>query len=243
MRLSPSNPETPAADPLDPGPAGFAHRGLHGPDVPENSLAAFRAALELGAGIECDVRLSGDGEVMVFHDHRLSRLCGADWMVEATPAAVLAGHRLLDSEETIPWLSELLDLVGGRVPVLIEAKACAGNAARLAAALAGDLAAYAGPVGVMSFDPFVCRWFARERPYLRRGLVVKARWSALERWRRRIIASPHFLAVDRRLLGTRWAARMQARRPLYIWTIRTPEERRTASVHADALIWEGDGRP
>src|SRR4051794_38019687 len=70
-RSSPSGP-----DPLDPGPTGFAHRGLHGPDVPENSLAAFEEAIALGAGIECDVRLSGDGSAVVVHDSNLERSCG-----------------------------------------------------------------------------------------------------------------------------------------------------------------------
>ena len=106
-------------DPLDPGPRGFAHRGLHGPGIPENSLAAFRAALEFGAGIECDVRLSGDGQVMVFHDHDLRRMCASALAVEATRAEMLAGQKLYDTGEHIPWLSELLELVAGQVPLLV----------------------------------------------------------------------------------------------------------------------------
>lgn len=231
------------ADPLDPGSAGFAHRGLHCPGVPENSLAAFRAAIELGAGIECDVRLSADGEVLVVHDHELQRLCGSPLAVEGSKASAIAAQRLLGSEETIPWLSELLDLVDGRVPVLVELKVCAGNAFRLAKAVADDLADYAGPVGVMSFDPQVGWWFARHVPYRRRGLVVKARWSAIHRWARVFASSPHFLAVDRTLLGSAWAERARSERTLFSWTIRTLEERRQAAVHADAAIWEGDGRP
>ena len=88
-------------DPLDPGRAGFAHRGLHGPGIPENSMAAFRAAIEAGAGIECDVRLSGDGEVIVFHDHDLRRLCASALAVEATPAAILAAQRLAGTGEQL----------------------------------------------------------------------------------------------------------------------------------------------
>lgn len=231
------------ADPLDPGPVGFAHRGLHGPGIPENSLAAFRAALKFGAGIECDVRLSSDDQAMVVHDHKLSRMCAVDRTVEATRAEVLAGHQLLDTDETIPWLSELLALVGGGVPLLIELKTCAGNAQRLAKVVAEDLAAYAGPAGVMSFDPLVGRWYERERPYIQRGLVVKQRWSVFERRRRLAIAAPKFLAVDRALLRSRWAKRTRERWPLYSWTIRTADQRLQAAVHADALIWEADGRP
>lgn len=222
---------------------GFAHRGLHGSGVPENSLAAFRAAIDAGAGIECDVRLSGDGQVMVFHDHDLRRLCASALAVESTPAAVLAGQKLYDSGEHIPRLSELLDLVAGRVPVLIELKCRGGNAARIAAAVSAQLAGYAGPVGVMSFEPAVGKWFARQNPDVRRGLVISERASAFNRWRSMRGASPHFLAVDRAALDRPWAAKARSQRWIYSWTIRTPSDRETGEVHADALIWEGDGRP
>jgi glycerophosphoryl diester phosphodiesterase len=238
MRSSRSNP-----DPLNPGCQGFAHRGLHGPGVPENSLAAFDAAVRYGAGIECDVRLSGDGEVMVFHDHDLRRLCASGLAVEATAAKVLAGQRLHDSGEHIPWLGELLDLVRGRVPILIELKCRGGNVARLAEAVAGEIGGYAGPVGVMSYEPKVGRWFARHRPYIRRGLVVSQRAPAWDRWTGIGVASPHFIAAQAGLLGGRWADRVRSKKWLYSWTIATAAERAQAEVHADALIWEGDGRP
>ena len=211
--------------------------------MPENSLPSFEAALEFGAGVECDVRLSSDGEVMVFHDHELRRLCGTEGVLESTRAGVLAAMRLLDTRATIPWLSELLDLVAGRVPILIEAKVWKKNAKRLAAAIANDLADYAGPVGVMSFDPRVSWWFARNVPYRHRGLVVSARASAFERWTAVGYGSPNFLSVQRTLLGSRWAAKARTKRNLYSWTIATAEQRAQATVHADALIWEGDGRP
>jgi glycerophosphoryl diester phosphodiesterase len=222
---------------------GFAHRGLHRPGIPENSLAAFRAAIEAGAGIECDVRLSADGEVMVFHDHDLRRMCASGLAVEATLGDVLAGQKLFDSGEHIPRLIELLDLVGGRVPTLIEMKCRGGNAARLADSVAAKLAGYNGPVGVMSFEPKIVRWFSRHRPDLTRGLVISQRASAFDRWRSIRMAAPQFLAVDRQTLGRTWVARERYRRWVYSWTVRTSAERKTAEIHADALIWEGDGRP
>ena len=222
---------------------GFAHRGLHGPRVPENSLAAFRAAIEAGAGIECDVRLSGDGQVMVFHDHDLRRMCASALAVEATRAEVLAGQKLFDSGEHIPWLSELLVLVGGRVPLLIELKCRSGNATRLAEAVAKEQDDYAGPVGVMSFEPKAIKWFARRLPYRRRGLVISERASTIDRLSGILNASPHFLAVDRAAIGRPWVAKQRSKRWLYSWTFRSPADRETGEVHADALIWEGDGRP
>ena len=234
MRSSRSAPE------LAPGPAGFAHRGLHGPGVPENSRAAFRAAINVGAGIECDVRLSRDDVPMVFHDPDLGRLCGEGGSVETSSAATLAGKRLLATGETIPRLADLLMIATGRVPLLIELKT-AGNAARLAEAVSRTLGARPGPVGVMSFDPRVGRWLARYRPDVRRGLVLSGRDGALGRWAKRMMSKPHFLAVKVPLLTERWARR--ARVPLYCWTIRTSAEREFAAPRADALIWEADGRP
>lgn len=238
MRSSRSGP-----DPLDPGPLGFAHRGLHGPGVPENSLAAFRAAIDIGAGIECDVRLSGDGEVMVFHDHDLRRMCASALAVEATGAGILANQKLYDTGEHIPLLSKLLDLSAGRVPLLIELKCRSGNAQRLAAAVAQELKDYAGPVGVMSFESRAINWFARHLPHRRRGLVISERASAIDRWTSMLSASPHFLAVDRGAIARQWVAKQRATRWVYSWTIRSPADRETAEIHADALIWEGDGRP
>jgi len=222
---------------------GFAHRGLHGPGVPENSMAAFRAALDLGAGIECDVRLSGDGEVIIFHDHDLRRLCASALAVESTTARILASQRLYDSDEHIPRLGQLLELVAGRVPLLVELKCRGGNAAQLSAAVADRLAHYAGPVGVMSFEPKAGRWFARHRPVIRRGLVISERASAFDRWRGMAVAQPQFFAVDRAALGRPWVAKARERHWIYSWTIRSPADRETAEIHADALIWEADGRP
>jgi len=222
---------------------GFAHRGLHGSGIPENSLAAFRAAIDAGAGIECDVRLSGDDQVMVFHDHDLKRLCASALAVEATKADMLVSQRLYDSGEHIPRLSELLNLVGSRVPILIELKCRSGNASRLAQAVAAELEGYAGPVGIMSFEPAAVKWFARHRPDRRRGLVISERASAMDRWSGILKASPHFLALDRGAIARPWVAKQRAKRWVYSWTIRSPSDRETAEIHADALIWEGDGRP
>src|SRR5580765_3579409 len=106
-RSSPSGP-----DPLDPGPAGFAHRGLHsGAAFPENSLIAFAAALELGAGIECDLRLTRDNRIVVFHDADAWRMCASPLRIGASTLGELA--RLSVGEHPIPTLESLLALVGG----------------------------------------------------------------------------------------------------------------------------------
>lgn len=206
-------------------------------------MTAFRAAVELGAGIECDVRLTGDGQVVIFHDHDLRRMCASALAIESTGAAMLAGQKLFDSSEHIPPLGELLDLAAGRVPLLIELKCRSGNAVRLARAVADQLAHYAGPAGVMSFEARAIRWFARNVPGQRRGLVISRRATGLDRWGGILKAAPHFLAIDCGAIAMPWAAKQRQRRWVYSWTIRSPAERQTAAIHADAIIWEGDGRP
>ena len=206
-------------------------------------MAAFRAALDLGAGIECDVRLSADGEVVVFHDHDLRRMCASALAVEATPSALLASQHLLGTAESIPSLADLLELVDGRGPLLIELKVRGSNSGMLSSKVAAELLGYKGPAGVMSFEPAVGGWFARHSPEVRRGLVISERASAFDRWRSIRAAAPHFLAVHQATLGRPWTRQQRQRRNLYSWTIRSPADRGTAEIHADALIWEGDGRP
>jgi glycerophosphoryl diester phosphodiesterase len=236
MRSSPSG-----ADPLDPGPAGFAHRGLHyGPGFPENSLIAFAAALEMGAGIECDLRLTADNRVLVFHDADAWRMCASPTRIGGSTFDELA--RLRVGEHPIPTLESLLELVAGRVPLLLEVKV-GSDIWRWVPALRCALKDYAGPFGVMSFDPRISRLLKTNMPEVRRGLVIR---DSLPAWRRKVamwLADPQFLAVDRKALGKSWVARVRTRMPVYSWTIRTPAERAQAQVQADALIWEGDGRP
>jgi hypothetical protein len=110
-------------------------------------------------------------------------------------------------------------------------------------ALRRALAGYAGPFGVMSFDARLARLLKTNMPDVRRGLVVRDDLSPLQRSLAIWLADPDFLAVDRTSLGKSWIARERERMPVYSWTIRTPEQRAQAQVHADALIWEADGRP
>ena len=235
-RSSPSKP-----DPLDPGPPGFAHRGLHsGPGFPENSLTAFVAALELGCGIECDLRLTVDNRVIVFHDPGALRMCGSPLRIGESDWGALS--RLRVGEHPIPTLESLLTLVGGRVPLLLEAKVDR-DFWRWAPALKKAISGYRGPFGVMSFDPRFLRLIKINLPEVRRGLVIRNSLHPLRRRAAIWLADPQFLAVDRAALGEPWVARMRRRMPVYSWTIRTAAERGQAGVHADSLIWEGDGRP
>ena len=220
---------------------GFAHRGLHlGPDQPENSYAAFAAALEAGAGIECDLRLTADDQILVFHDADARRLCGSELQIGRSTAAELAGLRI--GGRPIPTLAGLLDLVAGRVPLLLEVKV-ARDLWRWTEALKPYLLAYQGAVGVMSFDPRLVRLLRTGLPQVRRGLVVRARLPVHRRWLAIALAQTDFLAVETLALPSAWAQRFRRNCPVYSWTIQTRQQRRQLAVQADALIWERDGRP
>jgi glycerophosphoryl diester phosphodiesterase len=226
------------------GAVPFAHRGLHGGGRVENSNGAFRAAAEAGYGIELDVQLSRDGWAMVFHDDRLDRLTNKSGPLAALTASELRSIRLYTSNEVMPTLPEALGIVGSRVPVLIELKAPGRHVRPLCEAVARALEGYAGPLGVMSFNPEVGAWFARRVPDRLRGLVVsesgkKGLRGRIERplslWRSRA----DFLAYDIRDLPSSFAAAARARgMPVYTWTVRTESDRARAAAHADQIIFE-----
>ena len=242
---------TPAPDPDRVswiGGQAYAHRGLHGPGVPENSPAAFAAAIERGMGIELDVQRSSDGQAMVFHDWELDRLTGETGPLEQLTAAQLSAIRLTGGEDTIPTLRQVLDQIGGRVPLLIEVKSRRDmRVPSVCLAVLRVQEGYRGPHAVMSFDPRVPKWFKRYAPLTVRGLVITEEndHTLLSRLRRRLSlwsASPHFLAYDIRDLPSRFAAAQRGRGlPVVTWTVRSPELLARAELHADAPIAEGAG--
>lgn len=226
----------------------YAHRGLHGTGVPENSLAAAEGAIAAGLGIECDIQRSADDMPMVFHDWDLERLTGAageteDWLADALEALSLLG-----TDQHPMRLATFLETLAGRVPLLIEIKSQPGYDVEWTCLyVARLLADYRGDYAVMSFDPHVGAWFAAEAPHVTRGLVGTDSYeNGFEgAWRDPValaLAQPDFLAIDiRDLLRPEASAWRAARRPLLTWTVRTPALRQYALAHADALIAEGAG--
>ncbi|MEO8242414.1 MAG: glycerophosphodiester phosphodiesterase family protein [bacterium] len=165
-------------------PAGFltspiAHRGYHDAASrrPENSVSAFQAAVEAGYGIELDVQLTRDGQAMVFHDDTLDRMTGRPGAVRDYTAAELGQIRLLDSDDLIPTLAQVLGLVAGRTPLLIELKdlldTMAPTSGRLEQASVTALSGYEGPAALMSFNPHCIATVNRLAPQIPRGLTTE----------------------------------------------------------------------
>lgn len=212
----------------------FAHRGLHSPGRPENSIAAFEAAIHAGFGIELDVRLSVDGAPVVFHDADLTRLCGTDARVSQLPVRDLCRRRLDGGAETIPTLVAAMHAIGGRTPVLVDLKAAAGQRARLADAAAILLRAYPGPVGVVGFDPLLLGAMRRRAPRLLRGQTL-----GIEMWSCRL-STPDFLTFNIDRLPAAAVQKARRRMPVVAWTVRSPAAYRHALEIADGVIVESD---
>ena len=226
----------------------YAHRGLHDAGVPENSLAAFRAAIGAGLGIECDVRKSSDGRAVVFHDADLERLTGQAGAMGVRPVGELTDLTLTGSEETIPTLRDTLDLIAGQVPVLLELKSDDRRPIdALCRAVRRDLDGYRGAAAIMSFDPRIPRWFAEREPDVPRGLVVTEQNSrTLAAAIKRRLAVSHsradFLALDIRDLPSGLSRRqVRKEQPLFSWTVRSAAQVETALKAGAIPIVEGPG--
>lgn len=226
----------------------YAHRGLHGPSVVENSMGAFKAALDGGFGIELDIQMARDGAAMVFHDDRLDRLTGETGPVSDRMSAELTSIILTGASQTIPTLSDVLSLVAGKAALLIEIKVDAGPVGPVCLAVRRALEGYRGPAAIMSFNPQVGRWFYDHDPRIVRGLVITERGATklssrikggvarrLSLWR----AKPDFLAYDIRDLASRFAGQQRKRGlPVLTWTVRHADQQRTAARNADQIIFE-----
>ncbi|MEX0338035.1 MAG: glycerophosphodiester phosphodiesterase family protein [Arenibacterium sp.] len=236
----------------------IAHRGLHDVSMnrPENSRASVRAAIDAGYGIELDLQLSADGDAMVFHDYHLGRLTGMTGPVRARTCAELREIPLLHGQgETIPALKDILALVDGRVPLLLELKdqdgAMGPDIGPLEAATARALSGYRGPVALMSFNPHTVNELGRVVPDYPRGLVTSdydpGDWPLPREICDRLREIPDFEPVGASFVSHEASdldrARVQKLRdagaPVLCWTIRSAEAEARARQYADNVTFEG----
>ena len=151
----------------------YAHRGLHKEGVPENSMAAFRAALEKGYGIELDIHLMKDGNLAVIHDSSLLRTAGVDVRIEDLTAEDLENYRLEGTEEKIPLFREVMAIYEGNAPMIVELKPSENNHAALAEAACELMKDYKGIYCMESFDPRCVHWLRQNRPHIIRGQLME----------------------------------------------------------------------
>ena len=236
----------------------YAHRGLHGDGAAENSLTAFRRAVEAGYGIELDVRLSRDGQLVVFHDDTLDRVTGASGRVDAYDYCELMGMRLSDTEDTVPLFTEVLSAVDGRVPLLIELKEDAGKYAVTEKTLE-ILKDYKGDYIIESFNPLALGRVKKKNPEILRGILSmnymaeekyrKPMYFALQIFLTNVICRPDFVAYDHKQYKN-FAFRLCRalfRVTTFAWTVRSAQEEKNAYKHKfNSVIFEnyipGDNR-
>lgn len=233
----------------------IAHRGLHNEakGIIENTTSSVKAAMAKGYGIEVDVQAARDATPMVFHDEALERIMDAKGLlIERTPAELqrMAYQRCADRMMT---LDELLELVAGRSPLLIEIKTLFGKPGEFERKIARSVAAYRGPVALMSFDPYAIGACRQPAPQVPLGLT-SYRWdddwmsevsASLKRRMRKLKVLPEigasFVAYDiddLPALPPLMANRLWGYQ-LLSWTVRTPEQRAKARKYVDAIIFEG----
>lgn len=233
-----------------------AHCGLVSSDAPENSLRALRRAVDAGFAVECDVQVTRSGEVVVFHDHSLTRLCQRSGTVdELTRKTRLLAH-LSATDQSIPSLGEVLTMVAGRAGVFVDLKPRASvralsrrDAITRVAAVAAVLEGYSGPVAVMSWDPRQLRWLRDNAPEVVRIqsggvggslLLVPGMAAVLDDLRLNWVSDPHAVSYNAGLLPR--ASVQAARRagvPVLAWVARDEASLRRALAHADNVLFEG----
>ncbi len=228
----------------------FAHRGLHNRERAENSMSAFAAAVEAGYGIELDVRLSADGKLVVFHDDTLDRVVGRTGRVDAFTADALSQMSLSGTQDGIPLFSDVLKLVGGRVPLLVEIKEDAGNSA-VSAATAEMLASYEGEYLVESFNPLSLANISKRLPGVTVGILShkyytypdyqKPLYFLLQCLLLNRVCRPSFIAFDHRhasSLPLRLCRGLGA--VTFAWTVKSVEDEKKAMKNGfDSIIFEG----
>ena len=232
----------------------YAHRGYFDNETgaPENSLAAFRAAIDAGYGIELDVQMSSDGVPMVFHDADLERMCGVSGKIWDYTCAELQQMRLLETEATIPTFAEVLALIDGQVPVIVEYKldrvntdVCeAGNAL---------LQDYDGACCIQCFHPLALMWYKKNAPEVIRGQLSQSFWedekyngdalyALLSYMLENVVTRPDYIAYqfdDADNLSFRLCRAMGAKTAA--WTIRSPEDYEVAKEDFDLFIFDSFG--
>ncbi len=235
----------------------IAHRALH--DVakgrPENSIAAISAAIQRGFGIEIDVQMSADQNAVVFHDYDLSRLTAEAGQVVARRTSELSAIRLTGGTGTIPTLQEVLELVDGQVPLLIEVKdqdgAMGPSVGPLEQAVADTVRSYSGPLALMSFNPHAMLELQRLLPDVPRGLVTsayrEADWGLPKSTCDRLRDIPDYTDVGASFISHEASDLSRARvlelkasgASVLCWTVRSPAEEADARQVAQNVTFEG----
>ena len=227
----------------------YAHRGLHNEELPENSIGAFKNAVEHRYGIELDIQLSKDKVPMVFHDTTLTRVCGIDAKLADYTCEELCRMKLLGSEYTIPTLKEVLETVDGKVPLLVEFKTGTLELCDIACPILDE---YHGIFCVESFDPRILKKIKKMRPRYARGQLVTnsikdkscpsfAQNFLLTSLFSHLLSRPDFVACDQKMKynPSVFLCKYLFRVPMFVWTVKSEDDYTKHHKKKNMTIFEG----
>ena len=223
----------------------LAHRGLHlGVKIPENSLLAFKNAVERNYGIELDITISKDNQIVVFHDDTLDRLCNVNGNIEEFDYAYLKSLNLFQTKETIALFSEVLNIVDSKVQLIIEIKKHK-NIGVLENILSSLLDNYEGEYSICSFDKDILTWFRKNKSLTKRGLIFEQLNKRFRKYNKLIFlykyfkSKPDFISLDYRLFNSDiYKFCKKKNLSVFVWTIDSKEKYEKVNSLVDALIFE-----
>lgn len=223
----------------------IAHRGLHDQEAPENTLAAFEKAKTANYPIELDIREIDDGTIIVFHDEKLCRLTGQDGYVGNLVQENLKKYHIQNTEQTIPTFEEVLELVNGQVPLLIEIKNN-NKVGKFEQKVIDMLKTYDGEYAVQSFNPYCLEYFKRKAPHIQRGQLSSFfvgeksisffKKYVLKRMLLNRITKPDFISYDHNYLPNIYVSKTKL--PVLTWTVRSQKEYEGIKPYCDNIIFE-----
>ena len=225
----------------------IAHRGLHTETEPENSLGAIKNAIDCNLPIEIDVHEIADGTLVVFHDKSLQRVTGQDGYIKNLKKEDLPNHKILGTEYSIPTLTEVINLVDGKVPILFELKN-EGKVGSLEKSFWEIVKNYQGDYAIQSFNPFTLEWFKNHAPEVVRGQLSSFFKNQNFSFFKRLflkkmsfnkkISQPHFISYKVEDLPNRYVKKFK-NLPLLAWTVKSQEEYMRVLKYCDNIIFEG----
>ena len=225
----------------------IAHRGLFTDKIPENSLAAFKNAVKNKYPIEFDVTCLADGTPVIFHDEKLARMTGKDGYISSCTYADIQKLTLAGTKEKIPTFKEALEVIDGKVPILIEIKNY-GNAGSVEKAVWKILQDYRGEYVIQSFNPYSLEWFKQNAPKVKRGQLASffednkvtgiKKFMLKRMMLNKKVSEPHFINYDATNMPNKYLKKYYGVIPILAYVIRSEEEESRIKGFADNIIFD-----
>lgn len=224
----------------------IAHRGLYNSKYPENSLGAFENAVKNGYPVELDLQLLSDGEIVIFHDSTLNRVCGVDVKLHSLKKENLNTYKLQDTSYRIPTLTQVLETINGKVPILFEFKTELFKHHEFEISVNNILQYYKGEYAIESFNPFVLKWYKKNRPDVLRGQLSSffgdkfnpVKQGPIKKLSFNRITKPDFISYEKDYLPNKFVDKYKNKCAIIAYTIKSEEDKNIILPHCDNYIFD-----